>query len=104
MSDTDSYFSSSEESYDEKDFALHRVDYPTTERVLSEVPHPPCKPLAHEECFDNEEFPNVSVIKEWLRQEGKLLKKDIMSIVERATEIFREEPNMIDLQAPVTSK
>lgn len=103
----DSY--SSSESDDDFEYIstrkhiLHHSPFPTTERVMKDVPHPPSDFLSSEKCFKDNGLPNVTEIKDWLSREGKLYKKDIILIIQKAVEILKDENNLLKIKSPITS-
>jgi serine/threonine-protein phosphatase 2B catalytic subunit len=50
----------------------------------------------------NGELPKWKVLKGLFAREGRISKRDCMTIITKATDIFRREPNLIQLQDPVT--
>lgn len=82
---------------------LHYAPYPTTERVMKDVPCPPSDYLPSEKCFNEDGSPNVAVIKDWLIKEGKLTKNDLIHIIQKAVEILKDENNLLKIKAPITS-
>lgn len=71
-------------------------------RGLPNVPPPPSYPLAHEEVFDKEGRPRTEVIKQHFFSGGKLNEDDALEIIERVREVFRVEPNVLELEDPIT--
>ncbi len=45
----------------------------------------------------------IDVLREFLAEEGRLQTEDVISIISSATEIFRREPTLLNVGAPVTS-
>jgi hypothetical protein len=83
---------------------LHKLERSTTERALPHVTPPRSFVLKHEELFDPKtNLPNLDLLKQHLIEEGKLLKEDVLEIVNRTTQLFVEEPNILIVKEPVTS-
>jgi len=80
----------------------------TKERVMKDVPAPASSPLAHTTLFnlksENEPIKNINIpaLQSHLFSEGRLLKQDVIWLVEKATEIFAAENNVLDVTAPIT--
>jgi len=82
---------------------LHTFTLPTRERALPNVPPPRAYILKHDELFDIvTNLPNLDLLKQHLFEEGKILKEDVLEIVNRATQFFLEEPNILIVKEPVT--
>ena len=67
-----------------------------------DVPPPAQFPIKSEDLWDGDK-PRVDVLKEHLKAEGLLHEADLKKLLSVATAIFKEEPNLLDLQAPITS-
>jgi len=52
--------------------------------------------------WDDEDKPNVDALKDHFFAEGKLHKHDVMKLIGRAAELWRSEPNLLQVAAPVT--
>jgi len=80
----------------------------TVERVNTDIPAPIATPPSRKALFklkDENDEPStvdVALLQTHLFGEGRLNKRDLLWIVDRATEIFAEEPNVLDVAAPVT--
>eukprot|EP01125_Pyxidicula_operculata_P005723 TRINITY_DN1_c8_g1_i1.p1 TRINITY_DN1_c8_g1~~TRINITY_DN1_c8_g1_i1.p1 ORF type:complete len:583 (-),score=171.41 TRINITY_DN1_c8_g1_i1:35-1783(-) len=87
-----------------KDFDLHTVKLPTKERIINECEPPTSKVLTASEFWTNPEqtIPNIDVIKNHLKQEGRLEKSLFISLVDKVYETFCEEDNVLNLDAPIT--
>lgn len=71
---------------------------PKNDRVVKSVKPPPHKPLSSQLLWDNasdQNLPNWKILRNHMKREGKLLKKDIAKIIEVALEIFKREGNLI---------
>jgi len=96
---------------------------------MKDVPMPPNRPLEHallfhkpgffkrgEDSDDDEEDDynerkrgqingeeiDLDKLKEWLGQEGRLCKADVLAIIDKATKIFAAEPTLLQLSTPIT--
>eukprot|EP00792_Barthelona_sp_PAP020_P005656 TRINITY_DN2747_c0_g2_i1.p1 TRINITY_DN2747_c0_g2~~TRINITY_DN2747_c0_g2_i1.p1 ORF type:complete len:485 (+),score=127.26 TRINITY_DN2747_c0_g2_i1:77-1531(+) len=71
------------------------------DRVVPEVEPYPRTKLQGNELFDSNNLPILENVKEHLRKEGTLLDSDVISICERAANLFREDPNVVTVSGPV---
>ncbi|KAJ7051505.1 Metallo-dependent phosphatase-like protein [Mycena amicta] len=81
------------------DFTQHVLEDGTTintqERVVKDLFIPdPANP--------NGRLPNLPFLKNHLYREGRLREEDALWIIDRGTEILREEPNMLEISGTVT--
>jgi hypothetical protein len=83
---------------------LHEAKLPTAERIMKDVPMPTGKILQKEDLFDETGIPNPDVLRNHLKQEGKLAKDLLLEIISQATQILVQEPNVLAIKEPVTSK
>lgn len=74
----------------------------TTERVMKNVPQPRAAPLEKEKLWAAPGKPNTVELKEHLFYEGRLHKDDVLEIIRSATKIMRKEPNLLEVDAPIT--
>jgi serine/threonine-protein phosphatase 2B catalytic subunit len=62
--------------------------------------------LSDAEFFAQDELgnskPNVRVLRDHFFREGRLTEEHALYILEHATAILSEEPNLVDVQGPVT--
>eukprot|EP01124_Arcella_intermedia_P019310 TRINITY_DN2661_c0_g1_i1.p1 TRINITY_DN2661_c0_g1~~TRINITY_DN2661_c0_g1_i1.p1 ORF type:complete len:605 (+),score=105.52 TRINITY_DN2661_c0_g1_i1:93-1907(+) len=65
-------------------------------RRVESVKPPPWFPLEDEEFYENG-LPRVERIRKFLKKGGKLAKKHVIHLVEKATEVMKEEPNLFYL-------
>lgn len=73
----------------------------------TEVQSPATTIPTDEEFFDQDappgvKRPDINFLKNHFYREGRLSEKHALWIIEKATAILRKEPNMLDVQAPVT--
>eukprot|EP01105_Mastigella_eilhardi_P015455 TRINITY_DN3536_c0_g1_i2.p1 TRINITY_DN3536_c0_g1~~TRINITY_DN3536_c0_g1_i2.p1 ORF type:complete len:630 (-),score=150.08 TRINITY_DN3536_c0_g1_i2:57-1721(-) len=75
--------------------------FSTTERVVDWVPMPAREPLPTDQLFVNDRI-DINALQKHFINEGKLYEADVMTILQRAQAIFQTEPNVVDVEAPVT--
>lgn len=73
----------------------------TTGRVVSDVPEPAAKPLSHEEVFPAGGLPNHELLRQHFQREGRLRREDALQLISMARELFKTEPNLLELDAPL---
>ncbi|KAJ6243904.1 serine/threonine-protein phosphatase 2b catalytic subunit 1-related [Anaeramoeba flamelloides] len=72
------------------------------DRQVSEVPPPTRVLLTYEELFSEfDNCPDSFLLREHLRQEGKIEKKAILEICYQAQTIFRKEDNLLHVRSPI---
>ena len=49
-------------------------------------------------------YPNLQFLKEHFYHEGRLSEEQAIYIINKGTEIFKQEPNLLHLAAPITGK
>lgn len=74
----------------------------TTERVVSDVQMPIRREMTHDEIFLPTGKVNTDALRRHFQREGKLKIDDAIQIVQMARDIYRQEPNLLDLEAPLT--
>jgi serine/threonine-protein phosphatase 2B catalytic subunit len=72
------------------------------ERVMTNVIPPRSEPLASEDLWI-EGKPDTDVLREHLFHEGRLHLQDVHKIINLANKLFREEPNVLTIEAPIAS-
>lgn len=76
---------------------------PLGDRFLQNLKPPPSGFLRKDLLFPhNNSIPNWSLLKDHLKQEGRVPKDHCLEIVRAAGDIFMREPNLLDLMDPVT--
>ena len=75
---------------------------PINDRAVRSVEMPIARPLTGSKVFLSNNLPNWKVLKDFLTREARLLKSDLMAIFSTASDIFRREPNLIEIQDPIT--
>lgn len=76
----------------------------TRERVMTDVPPPAAHTPTREELFsaNDPSKPDLAFLKRHFSQEGKLTEEQALWIIDQGTQILRSEPNLLDVEAPVT--
>lgn len=76
-----------------------KIPFDTKNRAMPNVPPPIATPLSHDKLFkkrsDGEEILDAKALKEHLFGEGRLEKEDMIYIIDRATYLFTQEPNIL---------
>ncbi len=72
------------------------------ERVMKDVPAPIWKYMDAKELWADDGLPDITNLKRHLLHEGRLNPKDAITLVQKASAIFRKEPNLLQLQDPIT--
>jgi serine/threonine-protein phosphatase 2B catalytic subunit len=92
----------------EADFTLHEMEdgvtVKTTERVVKDVQAPAFKTLTDEKFFSktDPEKPDIHELKNHFIREGRLTEKQALFILEKGTELLKAEPNLLEMDAPIT--
>ncbi|KAI0253393.1 serine/threonine protein phosphatase calcineurin catalytic subunit Ppb1 [Lactifluus subvellereus] len=92
----------------ELDFTQHQLEngytISTQERVVKEVQAPAMTVPTDEQFFSKTENgkPDVAFLKNHFYREGRLKEEHALYIIEKATQLFRAEPNVLAVDAPVT--
>lgn len=84
-----------------KDYKLHEFKLPTTSRII-DIPPPVSRTLTDQEFWTGDELPNIPVITEHLRNEGKLKKDHILGLLEQVFDVLCAEEAVLTVDAPVT--
>ncbi|KAK6333706.1 3',5'-cyclic-nucleotide phosphodiesterase (PDEase) (3':5'-CNP) [Orbilia blumenaviensis] len=92
----------------EIDFTLHTMEDGTTvstqERVIKDVQAPATQKPTDEQFYDPKDptKPNLTFLKQHFYREGRLTEEQALFIIQRGTEILRKEPNLLEMDAPIT--
>lgn len=92
----------------EIDFTQHVQDDGTTistvERVVKDVQAPAFYKPTDEQFFSREDpsKPDIAFLKNHFYREGRLTDDQAIFIIQRAAEILRQEPNLLEVEAPIT--
>ncbi|CAF0877764.1 unnamed protein product [Rotaria sordida] len=80
--------------------------YSTRDRNCKTVPQPPKHRLDIEDIYtdgsDPDDKPNLDILKQHLLLEGRLTEQAAIRIIEAGATILRDEPTMLDIEAPLT--
>ncbi|KAI8623829.1 serine/threonine-protein phosphatase 2B catalytic subunit [Xylariaceae sp. FL1651] len=92
----------------EIDFTIHTMEdgtqVNTTERVCKDVQAPAMFKPTDEEFYDDESHtrPNITFLKQHFYREGRLTDEQALWIIKTGTELLRQEPNLLEMDAPIT--
>lgn len=92
----------------EIDFSVHQMEDGTTvstqERVCKDVQAPASTVPTPELFFapGDRSKPNLAFLKQHFYREGRLTEEQALWILQKGTEILRSEPNMLEMDAPIT--
>ncbi|KAI4916787.1 hypothetical protein J4E90_003290 [Alternaria incomplexa] len=92
----------------EIDFTLHTMEdgnqVSTQERVCKDVQAPAFHPPTDEQFFSPQDRtkPNIQFLKQHFYREGRLTEQQALWIIKKGTEILKSEPNMLEMDAPIT--
>jgi serine/threonine-protein phosphatase 2B catalytic subunit len=92
----------------EIDFTLHTMEdgtqVSTLERVVKEVQAPATNPPTDEQFFSphDRSKPNLQFLKQHFSREGRVTPEQALWIINKGTEVLRAEPNMLEMDAPIT--
>ncbi|KAF8468135.1 Metallo-dependent phosphatase-like protein [Kalaharituber pfeilii] len=92
----------------EIDFTLHTMEDGTTvstlERVCKDVQAPAFHKPTDEQFYDPKDptKPNLAFLKQHFCREGRLTEDQALYILSEATKILRSEPNLLEMDAPIT--
>lgn len=92
----------------EIDFTIHTMEdgtqVSTLERVCKDVQAPAMTKPTDEQFFEDETKtkPDIAFLKQHFYREGRLTDEQALWILQRGTEILREEPNLLEMDAPIT--
>ncbi|KAJ7820762.1 Metallo-dependent phosphatase [Mycena olivaceomarginata] len=85
---------------------MESVSTNTRDRPIKSVPQPATHRLSDAEFFATDEFgaskPNVRILRDHFFREGRLTEDHAIYILEHATKLLTSEPNMVQVQGPVT--
>jgi serine/threonine-protein phosphatase 2B catalytic subunit len=74
----------------------------TVDRLAPDVAHPTTRVLKMEEVYGPDGLPRDDVLLEHFRQEGRVAVDVAHRIITTATALFKQEPNVVEVPAPVT--
>ena len=74
------------------------------DRQVPHVTHPRTVPLPTSELFLPNGNVHIKNLRDQFFHEGKLLKEDVLILLERAEKLFEVEPNVVRVKSPITSR
>ncbi|KAI9317237.1 serine/threonine-protein phosphatase 2B catalytic subunit A1 [Dichotomocladium elegans] len=76
----------------------------TKERVIQEVPAPAVCVPTDDQFWSTERpgYPDLHFLRKHFFREGRLTEDQAIYIIQKATEILKNEPNLLDVAAPIT--
>ncbi|KPM44046.1 Serine/threonine-protein phosphatase 2B catalytic subunit [Neonectria ditissima] len=92
----------------EIDFSIHTMEdgaqVNTMERVCKDVQAPAMSKPTDEQFFEDDTHtkPDINFLKQHFYREGRLTDEQALWIINKGTEILRAEPNLLEMDAPIT--
>ncbi|KAF8522667.1 Metallo-dependent phosphatase [Gautieria morchelliformis] len=92
----------------ELDFTQHHLDdgnvVSTQERIVKDVQAPAMYPPTEAQFFSSEDpsKPDIAFLKNHFYREGRVTEAQALYIINKATALLRSEPNVLDVDAPIT--
>ncbi|GJJ68315.1 serine/threonine-protein phosphatase 2B catalytic subunit [Entomortierella parvispora] len=92
----------------EIDFTIHTMDDGTTASTLerySKDVQAPAVTIPTDDMFYSKEFPDrpdIAFLKNHFYREGRISEEQAIFILQRGTELLRKEPNLLEVDAPIT--
>lgn len=92
----------------EIDFTIHKMedgtDVSTMERVCKDVQAPAMFKPTDEQFYEDETHtkPNITFLKQHFYREGRLTEEQALWIIKTGTDLLRQEPNLLEMDAPIT--
>ena len=74
----------------------------TTQRIVKDLPPPVSHKPRDEDLFDPEGRVNLDYMKNHFLREGRLTPQQALKVINAATEVFKTEPNVLDIDSPLT--
>lgn len=74
----------------------------TLDRLQADVMHPTTRILTMAEVYDADGLPRDELLLDHFKQEGRVADDVARRILETTTAILKQEPNVVDVPAPVT--
>lgn len=94
----------------EIDFTIHTTDdgtqVSTQERVIKDVQAPAFTKPTEEQFWSRQDpsKPDIAFLKNHFYREGRLTDEQALHIIRTTTEILRNEPNLLEVDAPITGE
>lgn len=92
----------------EIDFTQHQLEsgefVSTHERIVKDVQAPAMHPPTNEQFYSTEDpsKPDIAFLKNHFYREGRLTEEQALFILEKGGEVLRQEPNLLEVDAPIT--
>ncbi|KAF8932093.1 Metallo-dependent phosphatase-like protein [Dissophora ornata] len=92
----------------EIDFTIHTMDDGTTASTLerySKDVQAPAVTIPTDDLFYSKEFPDrpdIAFLKNHFYREGRISEEQAIYILQKGTEILKKEPNLLEVEAPIT--
>lgn len=74
----------------------------TVERAVKNVPYPPSRRLTISDIFESRGKPNIEKLRQHFLLEGRVTDEAALKIINDGAALLREEPNVLEIDAPVT--
>ncbi|CAG8835304.1 14768_t:CDS:2, partial [Racocetra persica] len=90
------------------DFTIHEMDdgskVSTLDRYCKDVQAPAVHKPTDEEFFskDDPEKPDIQYLKNHFYREGRITEEQALFIINKGTELLKQEPNLLEVDAPIT--
>lgn len=94
----------------EIDFTQHQLEngeiVSTTERVIKDVQAPAMYVPTDDQFWSkvDKTKPDIAFLKNHFYREGRLTEEQALYILEKGGELLRSEPNLLEVDAPITGK
>jgi serine/threonine-protein phosphatase 2B catalytic subunit len=92
----------------EIDFTQHQLEtgefVSTHERIVKDVQAPAMHPPTDEQFYSKQDpsKPDIAFLKNHFYREGRLTEEQALFILEKGGEVLRQEPNLLEVDAPIT--
>lgn len=92
----------------EIDFTQHQLEtgefVSTHERIVKDVQAPAMHPPTDEQFYSSQDptKPDIAFLKNHFYREGRLTEEQALFILEKGGEVLRQEPNLLEVDAPIT--
>lgn len=92
----------------EIDFTQHQLEtgefVSTHERIVKDVQAPAMHPPTNEQFYSSQDptKPDIAFLKNHFYREGRLTEEQALFILEKGGEVLRQEPNLLEVDAPIT--
>ncbi|KAJ9098612.1 3',5'-cyclic-nucleotide phosphodiesterase (PDEase) (3':5'-CNP) [Naganishia friedmannii] len=92
----------------EIDFTQHQLEtgefVSTHERIVKDVQAPAMHPPTDDQFYSSQDpsKPDIAFLKNHFYREGRLTEEQALFILEKGGEVLRQEPNLLEVDAPIT--